>query len=63
MIDLLTEWFALSESVEAHGKEWLIVRHLRKDYYIAVEKGAVPPTPLQLIRYVKPETEKGSGDE
>lgn len=54
MIDsLLDEMFALSEEVETHGKTWLIVRHLRKNYYIAVEKGAKCPVPLSLIYYAK----------
>lgn len=55
MYDIFSEILAMTEEFEAYGKTWILIRDMKTmpdksgTFYLAVEKGATTPAPVQLV--------------
>lgn len=41
--------FSCGQIKEAHGKTWIVIKHIRDGHYLAVEEGSAFPSDVKLI--------------
>jgi hypothetical protein len=57
------QMFTFGREVEAHGKKYVLLHHLQKSYYLAVQSDAVFPCQAELIKYDEPKAPDVNTDE
>ena len=57
MFDFI-EMMTVGTELEAHGKTWIQIKHIKEGWYLAAEKDAKAPAPVMMIFVEKKEETK-----